>query len=143
MMANDLDDITEMAAGIRDIFENALRSSLGGTETNDACLYAAMLLSSALAKFSGARAIVCGGGPPMDGGIYDPSGVCRGHYWVEGISASGQPFIADVSADQFGYDKIVVLTEDAGRHRYTRGNAALIAAHVAQECHALAMEQGV
>lgn len=141
-MEKGLDGVVDIAGNIRAIFERMLDSSIGKTETNGACLYAAILLSSALTQFAGARTIICGGGPPMDGGIFDMEGACRGHYWVEGESSTGQLFIADISSDQFGYEKVVVLTEAAGRGRYVMGDPRLIAEHVSEELEAIKTDMG-
>jgi len=95
-------------------------------------MYASILLATLLSKFAEAPSHVCGGGPPMDGGLADPAGVLRGHYWVEGTTRSGEDFVADITADQFGYPNVVVLPLAAAA-RYQRGDQALINQHIEEE----------
>jgi hypothetical protein len=126
-------DIEEQAAFLRNSFEHILQTSIGTVETAGACLHAAILLSTMLTKFAGAACRVRGGGPPMDGGILDKDGEIRGHYWVEGRACTGEFFVVDITADQFGYEKVVLLTEAAARTRYYPGDQQLIDQHVQEE----------
>lgn len=127
------EQIEDIATSMRDIFERILTDSIGTADTAGACLYASILLSTTLDKFAGTKTRICGGGPPMDGGVTDPGGVVRGHYWVEGQTKEGQPFLVDITADQFGYEKVVILALDAARSRYTPGDPERIAEHVREE----------
>lgn len=118
---------------MRAVFERVLVESMGSRETAGACLHAAILLSTILSKFANAPSQVCGGGPPMDGGLRGKDGVIRGHYWVEGHCATGEHFVADITADQFGYAPVVVLDGSAAKDIYFPGDPVLIAEHVAEE----------
>jgi hypothetical protein len=139
---SDLAHIREISSDIRGVFETMLVSSIGTAQIGGACLHAAVLLASILTKFAGASTLVCGGSPPIDGGLLDTKGVCRGHYWVEGVCTSGEAFIADITADQFGYEPVVVLLLSEGRLRYQPGDAALVAEHVAEELSTCACGAG-
>lgn len=132
-MMGHLEIIRELSTDTRDMFARMLEDSIGTSQTSGACLHAAILLSTLLTKFARAPSHVCGGGPPMDGGLKGPDGVLRGHYWVEGHCATGEHFVADITADQFGYAPVVVLDGAAAADLYFRGNQALIAEHVAEE----------
>lgn len=124
--------IEEITSDARKIFEHVLTSSFGRAETRGACMYASIMLATLLSKFAEAPSHVCGGGPPMDGGLVDLAGVLRGHYWVEGMTGSGEAFVADITADQFGYSTIVVLPLAAAA-RYQRGDQSLINQHIEEE----------
>jgi len=110
-------------------FEDSIRT----TETSGTCLYAAILLSNSINKFTNSEAIVCGGGPDEGAGIRDKNGGKKGHYWVEGKTESGVKFIADISSDQFDYPPVVVIHESQGRVRYFPGNQETIDQHVKEE----------
>ena len=51
------------------------------------------------------------------GGMIDTDGVWRGHFWVEGMTSCGSEVILDLTADQFGYDRITVIDRDDPRYR--------------------------
>jgi hypothetical protein len=124
--------VEEVARGMRGVFERLLDASIGRTDTDGACLHASILLAESLIRFTGAQARVCGGGPPLDGGARDPDGAWRGHYWVEGVRNDGTAFVADITADQFGWPKVVVLSGSEAAGRYRAGDARLVDAHVAE-----------
>lgn len=126
-------EIEDIVRSTRDIFERVLQASLGHGDTEGTCLYAAILLSTSLNRFARIHAVVCGGGPPMDGGLMDPAGRVRGHYWVEGATASGSLFLADITSDQFGFSPVILMPLASARARYTPGNHERIAGHVAEE----------
>ena len=98
------------------------------------------LLSSSLEKFSDARTLIGDGGLSIDAGLWDTSGVCHGNYWVEGICATGELFVADISADQHGFEKILVLPNSNSRTRNQPGDAARVAKHLLDELSACAHE---
>ena len=133
MSADPFIEVREMCGRMRGILEQMLQDAMGTGETEGSCLHAAILLSSLISRFSGGRAHVAGGGPPMDGGMRDKTGVLRGHYWVEGALAGGQEFVADITADQFGYEKVILLPLAEARKLYLPGNPETIAQHVAEE----------
>lgn len=85
------------------------------------CLYAAYLLRKALEQFADCEAFVRGGDGDGDGGILGSDGLWYGHYWVEGKTFTGSHFVADITADQFGYDQIIVMPFREARARYRPG----------------------
>jgi hypothetical protein len=133
MFMKELEEIEEIAKGMREILERILLDSIKTTETSGVCLYGAILLSNAINQFAEAKAIVCGGGPEENCGIIDKNGDKKGHYWVEGTTNNGVHFIADITSDQFEYPKVVVLNEDQGGNRYFPGHHETIQQHVKQE----------
>lgn len=82
-----------------------------------ACLHASWLLKNVLEKFAECKAIIRGGGDG-DGGARDVSGDLQGHYWVEAVTSNGARFVADITADQFGHQPVVILplNESAGMY---------------------------
>lgn len=93
--------VEEICVGTRDIFDRVLSVS-GYDGTAGTCLYASILLHQSLDRFAGCESVVRGGDGANDGGARDPDGAWHGHYWVEGISRDGHPFVADITGDQFG-----------------------------------------
>lgn len=85
-------------------------------------MYASILLRQSLDKFGGCDARICGGDGANDGGAADVNGKWHGHYWVEGRTESGFDFIADITADQFGFEPVVLMPVSLGRCRYVPGN---------------------
>lgn len=120
----------------RRLFEQIIQDALKTSDTAGTCLYASLMLVELLNKFMHAQAIVRGGGPPLDGGVLGPDGVLRGHYWVE-LEVSGARFVVDVTADQFGYEPVVILPIEEARNRYTPGNQANVDAAVSKELKGL------
>lgn len=139
--------IEEIALAIRDVFERMLQSSIHAVDTQGTCLYGSIFLSQSLNQFANVKCRVTGGGPPMDGGYTDRRGRVHGHYWVSGITADGQPFVADITADQFGDEPIQVFFDAADRGRYHPGNQAVVDEHVALELRevktSIAQEQSI
>lgn len=129
---NDLDEICSMTADFRRIWEAVLHSALKHQNTEGSCLYAAMLLSTSLSRFADSTTRVCGG-DGQTGGLRDREGVLRGHYWVEGRTVQGDTFLADVTADQFGYGTVVVLPLAVARSVYLPGDQATVDEHVEAE----------
>jgi len=115
-----------------------LESATGRKEAEGACLYASILLSQTLNRFTPHRAQVRGGGPPLAGGFLDRTGQLRGHYWVEvatSTEAGAGPasFIVDITADQFGEEPVLILPVDIAREHYIAGDQSRIDMHVAEE----------
>lgn len=130
---NDWDEVKEVTLGMRRIFERILEDSIETRETEGSCLYASILLSMSLNQFSKAKTLVCGGSPNEGCGIVDPQGVMHGHYWVEGKLPNGKIFVADITADQFGYPKIFIIDEKEASEIYFPGNPEVIQKHVEEE----------
>lgn len=51
------------------------------------------------------------------GGMLDPSGAWRGHYWVSGCQPDGTRLVVDIAADQFGYEDLVIEPASDPRYR--------------------------
>jgi hypothetical protein len=130
---SELLKIQEICEGMREIFERILGATsvdqIAGT-----CLHASILLQQSIDKFCGSESVVRGGdGEDNGGGLMDVSGSLRGHYWVEGVTASGAPFLADITSDQFGWPPIVVLPLETARARYLPGDDAAVGVAVDEE----------
>lgn len=118
-----LQSVEDICSSIRGIFERVLAvEKIGGTAGT--CLYGSILLQQALDRFADCETVVRGGDGAGDGGAQDKSGAWHGHYWVEGLTQDGKPFLADITADQFGWPPVVVLPLGEGRERYQPGDDA-------------------
>lgn len=93
----------------------------GMPKPDGACLYASFLLRRSLEQFAHCVAKVRGGDGQGDGGVLGPDGAWHGHYWVEGRTFTGKAYIADITADQFGFDPVVVLPLREARGNYVPG----------------------
>jgi hypothetical protein len=130
---SELLKVEEICEGMREIFERILGATavdrIAGT-----CLHASILLQQSIDKFCGSESVVRGGnGEHNGGGLMDASGNLHGHYWVEGVTASGIPFLADITGDQFGLPPIVVMPIETARARYFPGDDATVAVAVDEE----------
>ena len=116
-----LQPVEDLCSSIRGIFERVLAvekiANTAGT-----CLHGSILLQQALDRFADCETVVRGGDGAGDGGALDKTGAWHGHYWVEGLTRDGKPFLADITADQFGWPSIVVLPLEEGRERYQPGD---------------------
>lgn len=122
-------DIADIVHGSRGVHEMMLRASdLGSTEGT--CLYAAFILRMSIEKFGGCLAVVRGGDGLQDGGAKGADGAWHGHYWVEGVTADGIVFVADVTGDQFGHEPVYFARVEAARARYAPGDDETVAAAV-------------
>jgi len=92
------------------------------SSTKGRCLQASIMLERSLDQVTEGSAIVRGGDGAGDGGACDVMGTWHGHYWVEGVTVDGQAFVADITADQFGWPEVVVLPLPFGRQRYQPGD---------------------
>lgn len=129
--------IEEICRTIRSILEQILEADAskagkaGGALVRGACLHACILLKPALEKFAGSTVEIRGGDGLEDGGVLDTTGRMRGHYWLEGLSISGERFLADITADQFGLAPVVLLWPEDSWERYRAGDEATVATHAA------------
>lgn len=89
----------------------------GLPESAGSCLYAALVVVMLCKKFGGYDAVVRGG----PSGARDTNGIWRGHYWVEVELPAAGVVVLDVTADQFGYEPVVVLPVDLAGERYRPG----------------------
>lgn len=122
-------DIADIVHGSRGVHEMMLRAS-DLESTAGTCLYGAFLLRLSLEKFGGCQAVVRGGDGLQDGGAKATDGAWHGHYWVEGVTADGIAFVADVTADQFGHEPVYFERIEAARARYAPGDNETVAAAV-------------
>jgi len=67
-----------------------------------------------------------------DGGLVNAQGVKHGHYWIEGSTATGDRFLADITADQFHFEPVVLLWQEDAWERYQAGNQDTVNAHVTE-----------
>lgn len=89
----------------------------GVSKSAGSCLHAALVVILLCKRFGGYTAVVRGGSE----GARDTQGVWRGHYWVEAHVPAEGVFVVDITADQFGYEPVVVLALELARHRYQPG----------------------
>ncbi|WP_227742893.1 hypothetical protein [Burkholderia gladioli] len=122
----ELRKVWEMSAMLRRNFEIVLAAS-NVSRIAGSCLSASILLQQHLDKFLGCESVVRGGDGLHDGGAKDTAGVWHGHYWVEGVTPDVFPFLADITADQFGWAPVVVLPLVDARARYIPGDDDLCA----------------
>jgi len=105
----------------------------GGDLVRGACLFACVLLQQSLEQFAECTVAIRGGDGESDGGLVDAQGVKQGHYWIEGSTATGDRFLADITADQFHFELVVLLwQEDAAWERYQAGGQDVVNAHVTE-----------
>ncbi len=138
---SELEQIQDVCHGIRSIFEKVLQEALPGSSTAGTCLHASALLLQSIQQFSPVRfAYIYGGGEPGRAeGLLAHDGQWYGHYWVQGACESGIPFIADITADQFGLPKVIVASpEDAWFHHYWPDAVNPVLARTAEEALAIA-----
>lgn len=118
-----------VVAGMRDIFEELVKQALETGRTDGTCFYGCLLLRSAIGKFTDYQPIIRGGDGQGDGGYWDARGVAQGHYWVE-AHRSGEAWVVDITADQFGDDRIIILPLSKSLSRYRPGQQDQVDAHV-------------
>ncbi len=125
------EDLEHQCRQARHIFLQLLHASdirpdPGQAPTHNTCLYASTLLAEMLHRFGGCRATIRGGDGQDDGGYVAAQGVQFGHYWVEAVTADGQAFVCDITADQFGGEPVVVLPVQDCLDRYVCGNQEVV-----------------
>lgn len=96
--------------------------------TKGTCLYASLMLATMLKK-GGYPTRIRGGDGKADGGLYTPSSR-HGHYWCE-ATADNTDFVVDLTADQFGFDVVVIKQANATDWpRYVPGCQDTVDLHV-------------
>lgn len=125
---DELESVRVMCLEARGLFEQLMDVSIPQLQQDPlkmqgACLYASVLLLKLLSKFAAAQVRVMGGSAELEQGCKDPQGVWRGHYWVQGATRGGAEFLADITADQFGWPAVVVAEPfDEAWSRYRAGD---------------------
>ncbi|HIH2744913.1 TPA: hypothetical protein ACYLN4_000579 [Burkholderia lata] len=102
-----------------------------GSTPQENLIVPADTLEEACGTFS--RVCGGGGGDDVDCGALDSTGRWRGHYWVEGVTRLGDGFVADITADQFGWPSVVLMPLAAARDRYRRRDDDLVDEVVREE----------
>lgn len=115
------DELRQFAALARRSVEPGLQHDAAGRAISaGSCLHASLIFVLLLRRFGRGTARIRGGGPPT-AGCLDRTGALRGHYWVDVLSLEGDAFVVDVTADQFGYEPVVVLPLPESLQRYRPG----------------------
>lgn len=119
--------LTDIAQKARHILEGLL-THCGIVSTKGTCLYASLLLAGMLTR-GGYPTRIRGGDGESDGGLFTPDSR-HGHYWCETASYDDN-FIIDLTADQFGFEKVVIKQASAGGWpRYIPGCQETVDLHV-------------
>ncbi len=133
----DTPDLAELLSLFRRLHVAMLEKSINTRETQGSCLYSALVLAEGLSRWiPGANPRIHGGDGKQDGGYFDEQGRGYGHYWVE-LEHAGQFWVADLTADQFGGEPIVLMAAAEARDRYRPGNQVLVDEAVSEERAAL------
>lgn len=110
-------DLLECAQHARKALQPGLLNGSDG-----ACLHASMLLAALMTKFGPCKPCIRGGNGYLGFGATDLAGTWHGHYWLEALMPSGTFFIIDITADQFGFDPVVVIPLGESGSRYKAGD---------------------
>jgi hypothetical protein len=115
---------------MRAVYADALQMHLGKTQTAGSCLYAAILMRTAIVQWlKRYTAVIRGGDGAGDGGVF-AEGKGHGHYWVE-VGVDDTPWIVDISGDQFGFPPVNLRPASELRDCYVAGDQAVVDDHVA------------
>jgi len=136
--ASDFAEVTRLVTEAREMFVRLLEISLSRSNTKGTCLYAVILCSTLINKFTEHPARIRGGDGLNDGGLFIGS-VGHGHYWVE-MDVCGTPYVVDITADQFGLSPVVIADYPNLPARYEPGNQATVDSHVEGEMSAMKRE---
>ncbi|PHM59495.1 hypothetical protein [Xenorhabdus ishibashii] len=121
-------EIYEVTHYARQLFDHLLDfNSLRNTKGT--CLHASLLLAFMLER-AGFESKVCGGDGLSDGGLFTKKGG-HGHYWCE-VKNSPVSIIIDITADQFGFEKIIIkmLDDINSWPKYIAGDREVIEQHI-------------
>lgn len=132
-------EVRELLQSSRSLFETVLKRSLNRTQTTGTCLYASVMTSLVLNRFTEAVVSIRGGDGEDDGGIF-VDGIGRGHYWME-AEIDGVLYVLDITADQFCLPSITIERLDAIHDRYRPGCQETVDEHVAQILKDIQSEQ--
>lgn len=123
----DVEQLASMCKTVRRALEPGMPLGDSGIPNpTGTCLYASFLLHVSIQNFTTCVATICGGDGLLDGGVLGTDGFWHGHYWVEVELGNGSRFVADITADQFGYHPIVVLSYPDASATYHAGHQPTI-----------------
>lgn len=137
--ASDFAEVTRLVAEAREMFVRLLERSLRHSNTKGTCLYAVILCSTLINKFTEHTARIRGGDGLNDGGLFIDN-VGHGHYWVE-MDVCGTPYIVDITADQFGLSPVIIADYSSLPARYEPGTQEIVDSHVEGEMSSMKSEQ--
>lgn len=121
--------LREMAVSCRRMIEPGLLGwGEGKAAIDGACLHASVLLAVLLLRFTNLQVQIRGGDGERQEGAVDSEGRWRGHYWavvrgVAGLDGTAEVLV-DLTADQFGFEKVRVGMLDAIGHMYRAGQVS-------------------
>lgn len=128
-----MNQVREVCEVMRRALEPGLRGfECGKVDSSGACLYAAFLLQQTLEKFAGCSVEIRGGDGAGDGGLRGLDGAWHGHYWAEVELQNGSRIVADITADQFGYEPVVVVPIGEASAQYVAGHQGTVDEAVAE-----------
>lgn len=129
------DNLRACISAMRTSLVNALQSAIGTPDTTGACLYGCILVRLAITQWAKPYTAAVRGGGPLEGpelGLFDGTS-WRGHYWVE-VQLDGQPiYVADISADQFGLEPLVLMPWAQAQQVYRPGEQQAVDEALAEE----------
>lgn len=111
------------------------RTAAGAIDSRGSCLHASLLFAVLLLKLGPGRPVFRGGPDGM--GARGVDGSWYGHYWLEVGMPSGATYVVDITADQFGYEPVVLMPVERSRERYRAGEQAFVDRAVAELAKAL------
>lgn len=123
-----LAEIEKLVHDARALFVQLLKMSLSHSDTKGTCLYAVILCSTLINKFTDHTAMIRGGDGLNDGGLFIGAGG-HGHYWIE-IDIVGTRYIIDITADQFGLAPVIISDAASLEARYISGDQRTVDDHV-------------
>jgi len=117
---------------LRAVYSDALKQHLGKQQTAGTCLYAAILVETAVRQWlPRLEAVIRGGDGYEDGGYFSAAGKGHGHYWVE-VDDGRRTWLADISGDQFGRPPVQLLLLSDVRTQYVAGTQRTVDQHVSE-----------
>jgi hypothetical protein len=124
-------DLVQAAEGMRAVYADALQMHLGKVQTAGSCLYAAILMRTAITQWlERYTAHIRGGDGAGDGGVFT-EGRGHGHYWVE-VEVDNTAWVLDISGDQFGFPPVNLRPALELGGSYVPGDQSVVDDHVEQ-----------
>lgn len=134
----NLAEVTKLVSDAREMFVRLLETSLSHSNTKGTCLYAVILCSMLINKFTEHPATIRGGDGINDGGLFIGS-AGHGHYWIE-VDVCGTPHVVDITADQFGLPPVIIADCSSLPARYEPGTQETVDRHVHEEITSMKSE---